>query len=135
MAISQSVFNTETRDDPGGTDRRRSPRFDCAGSAEAFAADPCYLFRGEIRDISETGCYVMTKARLRLERFTELDVLFMLRNRNHRAAARVMNFRPGQGVGLEFLSCVPSPEESFLPLPESRIRFMPVQRVQRNGTA
>jgi hypothetical protein len=111
-------------------DRRHSQRFDCAGTAEAYAADPCYLFRGEIRDISETGCYVMTKARLRLARNTEVDVLFMLSNRNHHASARVMNYRPGQGVGLEFLSCVPSPEESFLPLAERFAGAMPAPRAR-----
>ncbi len=119
----------------GGIERRRSVRFDCEGTAEAYAPDPGYLFRGEIRDISETGCYVETKARLRLERHTELDLQFMLRNRTHRASARVMSFRPGLGVGLEFLSCEPRPEESFLKLTQMFAGAMPVHHAQERGSA
>jgi len=86
----------------GGRERRLSRRFACEGFAEAFAADTGYLFRGEIRDISETGCYIMSKGRLKLERFTEVDLQFMLNKRKYRTFARVMDVRPGKGVGVEF---------------------------------
>ena len=61
------------------------------------------VFRGEICSISKTGCYVMTKARLKLEQFTEVDLLFTLKKRKYRTLARVISVRPGKGVGLEFV--------------------------------
>lgn len=100
-------------EDPGGKERRRSRRFACEGFAEVFAIDTGYLFRGEIRDISQSGCYIMTNGRLKLERLTEVDVLFMLNKRNYRTYARVMVVRPGKGVGLEFLFGDLRAEESF----------------------
>lgn len=122
-----SIFQSEREEGTAGGERRRSPRYGCEGLAEAYAADPGYLFRGEIRDISQTGCYIRTNARLRLERFTELDIIFMLRSRSHRAAARVVAVRPGQGVGMEFLSCAPRPDESFEELIRAVVPVRPVR--------
>ena len=45
----------------------------------------------------------MTKARLKLEQFTEVDLLFTLKKRKYRTLARVISVRPGKGVGLEFV--------------------------------
>jgi hypothetical protein len=108
-----AIVETAMGEDPGGKERRRSRRFVCEGFAEVFAIDTGYLFRGEIRDISQSGCYIGTNVRLKLERFTEVDVLFMLNKRNYRTYARVMVVRPGKGVGLEFLFGDLPAEESF----------------------
>jgi hypothetical protein len=55
----------------------------------------------------------MTKARLRLERLSEVDLCFTLKERNYRILARVMDVRPGNGVGLEFLFYDPRGSESL----------------------
>jgi hypothetical protein len=94
-------------------ERRLSRRIGCKGFADAFVINTGYLFRGEIRDISETGCYIMTKARLQLKRLTEVDLLFVLNGRNYRTLARVMEVQPREGVGLEFLFSDQSAQESF----------------------
>jgi hypothetical protein len=94
-------------------ERRFSRRVSCKGFADAFVVETGYLFRGEIRDISETGCYLMTDARMQLELLTEVDLLFVLNNRKYQTLARVMKIRPGKGVGLEFLFSDQSAEESF----------------------
>jgi hypothetical protein len=96
-----------------GRDRRLSDRVGCNGFADAFVIETGYLFRGEIRDISETGCYIMTNARLQLERLTEVDLVFVLNNRKYQTRARVIKIRPKKGVGLEFLFSDHSAEESF----------------------
>src|ERR1039458_9532003 len=44
-----------------GADRRLERRFDCDGSAEVYAFETGFLFRGTIRDISQTRCYILTK--------------------------------------------------------------------------
>ena len=85
-----------------GRERRRSRRYLCNGLAEVMVVYPESLFRGEIRDISLNGCFVITKARVHLERLAEAEIRFKLNNRQFRARARVMNVRPGDGVGIEF---------------------------------
>ena len=61
------------------------------------------LFRGTVRDISEIGCYIMTRACLHLEPSTLVNLRFMVNDNYYRTFARVMDVRPGKGVGLEFL--------------------------------
>jgi hypothetical protein len=97
----------------GGKERRRSRRLGCAMFAEAVVAHQGSLFRGEIRDISQNGCYIATNARLKLELLTNVDIRFMVNNCYYHASARVMNIRPGKGVGLEFYSVDAQAEERF----------------------
>jgi hypothetical protein len=56
-------------------ERRRHTRFACDGRAEVVFR-PDLLFRGELKDISLTGCYIATRARLNLKRFAEIDCGF-----------------------------------------------------------
>ena len=55
----------------------------------------------------------MTKLALKLEILSEVDVLLILKNYEYRIRARVRNFRPGKGVGLEFLYDDPQVEARF----------------------
>ncbi len=102
MAAEQESSETAEGERAAGKERRRSRRLSCDMFAEAVVTHQGYLFRGEIRDISQTGCYIATNARLKLERFMNVDIRFMVNNRYYHATARVMNIRPGSGVGLEF---------------------------------
>jgi hypothetical protein len=65
--------------------------------------EPESLFRGEIRDISLTGCFIRTKARLSLVHRSIVDLRFTITNSHYRVAARVIDVRPGKGAGLEFI--------------------------------
>lgn len=85
-----------------GTERRRSKRYACEGFAEALVFHPETLVRGEIRDISESGCYLMTRAHLKMERAAEVELRFTLHGNHYRMNARVTDVRPGRGMGLEF---------------------------------
>ena len=78
-------------------------RFICNGIAEAVVIQGECLFRGKLQEISEIGCYIATRACLHLERFTLVNIRFMVNDNYYRTFARVMNVRPGQGVGVEFL--------------------------------
>jgi len=109
----QPIGESEKGETFAGRDRRLSHRVDCKGFADAFVIETGYLFRGEIRDISETGCYIMTNARMQLELLTEVDLLFVLNNRKYQTRARVMMIRPRKGVGFEFLFSDQSAEDSF----------------------
>jgi len=86
-----------------GRERRRHQRFACEGSAEVVAFNPELLFRGEVKDISLTGCYIATRARLNLKRFAEIELRFSANGRHLSSLARVMDVRPGKGLGVEFL--------------------------------
>lgn len=96
-----------------GVERRLQRRFACDGFAEVFAFETGFLFRGTIRDISQTGCYITTHFALKLEPLTEVDVLLILKNHEYRIPALVRNVRPGKGVGFEFLYDDPRVEASF----------------------
>jgi len=98
---------------PSGAERRLNRRFACDGFAEIFAFKSGFLFRGTIRDISQTGCYIATKFAMKLESLSEVDVLLRLKNHDYRVLARVRNFRPGKGVGLEFLYRDPQVDARF----------------------
>ncbi|MGA2834071.1 MAG: PilZ domain-containing protein [Terracidiphilus sp.] len=109
----QVIGEINASESSSGADRRLSRRFACDGFAEIYAFEAGFLFRGTIRDISQTGCYVMTKFALKLEILSEVDVLLILKNYEYRIRARVRNFRPGKGVGLEFLYDDPQVEARF----------------------
>jgi hypothetical protein len=110
---SETIGETGIEKSSVGRDLRLSRRFACEGFAEAFALEPGFLFRGEIRDISETGCYIKTKARLKLERLMDVDLFFTLGKRNYRILAHVMEVRPGNGVGLKFQFFDPEQEDTL----------------------
>ena len=101
-----------------GRDRRRHERFACDGSAEVVAFNPELLFRGEVRDISLTGCYVATRARLNLKRFAEIELRFSAHGQHLSSLARVMDVRPGKGIGVEFLPGDPRMAKRFRDLIE-----------------
>lgn len=85
-----------------GVERRRNPRYACVGFVEVVVNEAEFLFRGEIRDISSTGCYVSTNARQRMKRGQYVDVYFHIENDQVKCQARIIDLRPGKGVGLEF---------------------------------
>jgi hypothetical protein len=90
--------------EPGqGIERRRSRRFPCDGLAEGLFHQPDILFRGEVRDMSLTGCLIQTRAQLRVQPSTEVELRFQVNNNHYRTVARVIEVRRGIGVGMEFM--------------------------------
>jgi hypothetical protein len=63
--------------------------------------------------VSLTGCYIATRARLKLRRFAEIEVRFSANGRQLSSRARVMDVRPGNGLGVEFLPGDPRMKERF----------------------
>lgn len=85
-----------------GNERRRWMRYACEGFSEVAIFEPEALLRGQIRNLSEHGCFVETRARVYAELRAVASVRFNLQNRQYRVLARVANVRPGEGVGFEF---------------------------------
>jgi PilZ domain len=96
-----------------GSERRRHTRYACDGRAEVVVFRPDLLFRGEVKDISRTGCYIATRARLNLKKFAEIELRFSANGQHLSSLARVMDVRPGQGVGIEFLPGDPRMDQEF----------------------
>ena len=102
----------------GGRERRGNDRFACEGDAEVIAFAHNFLFRGKVRDISLTGCYIETPARLKLRRFAEVELRFTAHGEHLRLLARVMEIRLGKGAGFEFLPDDPRLDKRFAELIE-----------------
>jgi len=100
-----------------GKERRRGRRYPCEGFAELTHSG--FILRGEIRDISQSGCFIQTKARIRLECLAEVDLRFTVSDNRYRTLARVADVRPGKGVALKFLLDEARPEEWLQALVES----------------
>jgi hypothetical protein len=96
-----------------GSERRRHTRYACDGRAEVVVFRPDLLFRGEVKDISRTGCYIATRARLNLRKFAEIELRFSANGQHLSSLARVMDVRPGHGVGIEFLPGDPRMDQEF----------------------
>lgn len=94
-------------------ERRRSPRYNCHGSAEAMVLFPETLLRGEIQDISLFGCFLHTRAHLRLDRYCKVDLRFQVNGNHYRTVARVMGVRSGAGIGMEFFFDSPRDQVAF----------------------
>jgi hypothetical protein len=92
-----------TPEAPSGRERRKHERSECDGFAEVVIDGASLMFRGRIRDISPTGCYIETRARLRLETGIAAELSFTINERAFKAVAEVRAIRPGIGVGFEIL--------------------------------
>lgn len=102
MASVEIDENSEVKN-AGGKERRRSRRIVCDMFVEAIVDKRGTMFRGTIKDISQTGCYIETRAKLNLERQTRVDIRFMVEKSCYNTTAQVMDVRPGRGVGLKFV--------------------------------
>jgi hypothetical protein len=97
----------------GDADRRKQERFVCSGFAEVVVEDAAFLFRGMIKDLSFTGCYIQSSARLELAPGTTVELNFNLKKEELRLPARIAIVRPGAGAGFEFFE-MPSEVRSRL---------------------
>lgn len=78
--------------------------------------DPPYLFRGKIRNISQTGCFIETSARLALPPRTRVELRFSADGERLAFLAFVMSVHPGEGFGFQFVAGDPRLDKSFLAL-------------------
>ena len=93
---------TVTRDDSDVRERRRHERFAVSGEAEVMVTDGTLLFRGNTVDISLSGCFIETRARLVLETGTPVQMVFRASHQTLRMDATVRAVRPGVGAGFLF---------------------------------
>jgi PilZ domain len=83
-------------------ERRRHERYAVDGDAEVMVNDGTLLFRGRTVDISLSGCFIETRARLALEQGTPVQMVFRAGHLTLRMSATVRSVRPGSGAGFLF---------------------------------
>ena len=84
-------------------ERRNEERFPVAWDAEIFVPERTAMFRGQMVNISPSGCYVQTVAWVRLPPTTVVELVFMLDGRLTRTRAEARFAQSRTGVGLRFL--------------------------------
>ena len=95
---------TSARDASAGSpaERRRHTRYVVDGDAEVLVVDGSQIFRGRILDISLAGCFIETRARLRMTVGTPVEMVFRANGVVLRAAATMRVVRMGKGAGFLF---------------------------------
>jgi hypothetical protein len=84
-------------------ERRDRERFGVEGFAEATVPGSKVLFRGNTQDLSQTGCYIRTKAFLSADIGEEVELRLSVDELHFKTSARVRAVRRGRGAGFEFL--------------------------------
>ena len=86
------------------SERRKSQRFGCQGTAEVIVLGGALRFTGQVQDLSAAGCCIVTEALFSLERGTRVEVMMVVNGQHFRVAAGVRAHHKTQGVGLEFVN-------------------------------
>ncbi len=83
--------------------RRESERFPVQGWAEVMTMDGTMMVRGQITDISITGCYVESHAAFDLPLNSSVEMIFRIKGDEFRPEAVTRVVRSGHGAGFVFL--------------------------------
>jgi hypothetical protein len=110
-------------------ERRRHERYAVQGEAEVLLADGSQIFRGRILDISLSGCFIETQARLRMPVGTPVEMVFRANEVMLRAAATVRAIRRGAGAGFLFDDMSPRMQDELEMLIEALNLSKPNARV------
>jgi PilZ domain len=97
-------------------DRRIAARHEIDGFAEVAVPETGFLFRGEIANLSEFGCYIKTRAHLDVRRSAQVELRFTLRGDHFSILARAALAKSEIGAGFEFTSIEPSTHKNLLQL-------------------
>ena len=100
-----------------GAERRKQKRFECEGPAEMVRFVSRQHYRGEVKDLSLTGCYVRTgHNRVDLDRRADVELCLYVNGDALNTPARVIMVRPDSGVALQFLASDPEMRAALLVL-------------------
>ena len=85
-------------------ERRQEERYSMLSDAEIFIPERTAMFRGQVVNISSSGCYVRTVAWVRVPPTTVVELRFMLDGRVIRTRAEARFAQSRTGVGLRFVA-------------------------------
>lgn len=101
----------------GGRERRKQQRFACSGPAEVLELESRFFYQGQIKDLSLTGCYVMTgAAELELDPHADVQLCLSVDGDSINTPARVIMVRPASGAAFQFLPIDPEMRSALLML-------------------
>jgi len=86
----------------GVVERRQHTRYAVDAWAEVLVKDGTMLFRGRVLDVSMGGCYVETKARLKLAPGTLVEMVFRFNEMTFHCEAMCRMLR-ARGAGFLFM--------------------------------
>lgn len=89
---------------PGTPERRGWPRFPCEGMAEVIVLGGALRFSGMVRDLSVSGCRLVTEVAFKLERGTQVEVVLLVNQIQFRVCGGVRSTHKARGIGLEFVN-------------------------------
>lgn len=98
----ETVLDVSASGWPFGNDRPANPRFRCEEKAEIVVFPSGFLCRGEMTNLGLKGCFISTKAPLKLQPENLVALRFTIGTHSMRLDATVAHFTPGEGVDLEF---------------------------------
>jgi len=117
MARSSSAEEIAIAQQAGGRDRRKQQRFVCTGPAEVLELESRCFYRGHLKDLSLTGCYVMTgSAELELDPHADVQLCLCVNGDSIKTPARVIMVRPESGAAFRFLPIDPEMRSALLML-------------------
>lgn len=110
-----SGFESEDRGHESITpaERRRHERFPVEGDAEVLVAKESQVFCGRVQDISLSGCFIETRARLRAAIGSPVEMVFRANGVMLRLSAKVRTVRFGVGAGFLFEELRPHMREEL----------------------
>ena len=94
-------------------ERRRHERFPVEGDAEVLVAEASQVFRGRVQDISLSGCFIETRARLRTAIGATVEMVFRANGVMLRLSANLRTVRFGVGAGFLFQELSPNMREEL----------------------
>jgi hypothetical protein len=101
----QSIHNPDDHPTP---ERRCSVRVCCTGFVEGMSTAPSKLFRGEIRNVSETGCLIYTRANVGVAPGTTVELSFKFAGAGYSALGRVIEALPSSRIRIQFIATDPT---------------------------
>jgi hypothetical protein len=96
-----SLEQTDPTELRHGRENRIAKRISCDAIAEGIVPYCGLLFRGEISNLSLTGCFMKTRATLNMKRSTSVELRFTINGEQFSIPARFVRIHPG-GAGFEF---------------------------------
>jgi len=117
MARSSSAEEIAIAQRASGRERRKQQRYSCNGPAEVLELESRCFYRGEIKDLSLTGCYVTTgDAELELDPRADVQLCLYVNGSPIETPARVIMVRRDSGAAFQFLPIDPEMRAALLTL-------------------
>jgi hypothetical protein len=105
VTVPKLAVDTYARKPAVGSDRRQAPRMKCSTSIQLHPDGHAAPIWGKALDLSDGGCFV--EMTMPLPRGTRVKITLWLNQLKLSLTGKVVNSRPGFGVGIQFTEILP----------------------------